>query len=392
MSSPSSRIRAAVDRAEAEDHIDQLGLAVALHASDADHLATADLDVDALEQGTTADAVEADTFDRELDLVGHRRLTGLRCGQLAAHHQLGQLAGRDDLRVDRGDRAPGPQDRDRVGDLQHLVELVGDEQDRLALGLQLPQVGEELLDLLGHEDGRRLVEDQDAGTPEEDLDDLDPLAHADAECADQLVRVDIQPIGLGQRGDALGGVRPVDAPQRRGLAAEDDVLGDRQLVGQHEVLVDHADAGVDGVLRGLERSELAVDLHHALVGRLHPVEDLHQRGLARPVLADERMDLAARDLQVDPVVGNDAREPLDDALQLDGDRLVRFHRPPSCPQNGDGPGHPSPGPSPGFREASASEDHHSGAVGTSISPSMICCLRSSSWSMTSCGMKSPLVE
>ena len=88
--------------------------------------------------------------------------------------------------LDRGDGAPAPDHGDGVGDLEHLVELVVDEDDRVALGLQLAQVAEQLLDLLGHQHGGRLVEDQDPGAAEEHLDDLDPLTLADLERLDEL--------------------------------------------------------------------------------------------------------------------------------------------------------------------------------------------------------------
>ena len=67
----------------------------------------------------------------------------------------------------------------------------------------------------------------------------------------------------------------------------------------------------------------AVDGDRALVGTLHPVQDLHQGRLAGAVLADDRVDLAAGDPQVDVAVGDDAGESFGDADQLDRERLVR---------------------------------------------------------------------
>ena len=89
------------------------------------------------------------------------------------------------------------------------------------------------------------------------------------------------------------------------LVAEKDVLGHRQDRNQHEVLVDHADPARDGVGRLADRDWAPVEQDLALVGRRQPVEDVHQRRLAGAVLAEERMDLARPNLQVDPVVGDD---------------------------------------------------------------------------------------
>ena len=99
---------------------------------------------------------------------------------------------------------------------------------------------------------------------------------------------------------------------------QDDVLQHRELVGQHEVLVDHPDASVDGFRGGGELHLGAVDQHLTLIGRLHPVEDLHESRLAGPVLAHYGVDLALSDTEVDMVVGHNAGEALSDADQLHG--------------------------------------------------------------------------
>ena len=61
----------------------------------------------------------------------------------------------------------------------------------------------------------------------------------------------------------------------------------------------------------------------ALVGLHQPVEHVHQRGLARAVLAEQGVDLAGLDDQVDVVVGDQVTEALGDAAQL------KFHRQPT---------------------------------------------------------------
>ena len=77
------------------------------------------------------------------------------------------------------------------------------------------------------------------------------------------------------------------------LGSEDDVLEDGEVVGELEVLEHHADPGIDGVGRRGEVHLAAVDSDRALVGALDAVEDLHQRGLAGAVLADDGVDGAA---------------------------------------------------------------------------------------------------
>ena len=63
---------------------------------------------------------------------------------------------------------------------------------------------------------------------------------------------------------------------------------------------------------------LPVDQDAALVGTLHAVEDLHERGLAGAVLADDGVDLCRPDRELHVLVGDDTREPFANPDQLDG--------------------------------------------------------------------------
>ena len=77
----------------------------------------------------------------------------------------------------------------------------------------------------------------------------------------------------------------------------------------------------DGLLI-VDRRPVEQDL--ALVGRGEPVEDVHQGRLAGAVLAEQRVDLARRHIEVDVVVGEDTRIALRDAPHLE--RAVRVSR------------------------------------------------------------------
>ena len=74
------------------------------------------------------------------------------------------------------------------------------------------------------------------------------------------------------------------------------------------MLVHHPDAGVDRGARRAELHRLARDHDLALVRVVEPVEDVHQGRLAGAVLAEQRVDLALAEVEVDVVVGDDARE------------------------------------------------------------------------------------
>jgi hypothetical protein len=205
---------------------------------------------------------------------------------------------------------------------------VRDEDDRQALAAQLGEVAEQLVDLLRHEDGGGLVEDEHLRPPEQHLRDLDPLALGDRQLLDQPVRAEAEAVALGHLAQPplRGAGVEQDAAAAR-LAAEDDVLEDREVLGQHEVLVDHADAGGDRGGRGAEPRRLPAEEDLALVRLVHAVEGLHERRLAGAVLADERVDLAGADDEVDVGVRHHAGEPLGDAAQLDRRRAAVPHGP-----------------------------------------------------------------
>src|SRR5436305_5536141 len=59
---------------------------------------------------------------------------------------------------------------------------------------------------------------------------------------------------------------------------------------------------------------VTLDPDSAVVGAMHPGEDLPERRLPRAVFADETVDRALCDLQVDPAQCLDAAEPLRDAF------------------------------------------------------------------------------
>jgi hypothetical protein len=66
---------------------------------------------------------------------------------------------------------------------------------------------------------------------------------------------------------------------------------------------------------------LAVQEDLPLVRACEPVEDVHQGGLAGPVLAQQGVDLTGPHVEVDAVIGDDARVPLGDAAHLERGRV-----------------------------------------------------------------------
>ena len=197
------------------------------------------------------------------------------------------------------------------------MELVGDDDEGLAVRLHVAHDGEELVGLLGGQNGGGLIQDQDVRAPVEDLHDLHRLLLGDGHIVDLLVGVDVKAVFPADLPDLLAGLFHVHAAALI-LQAQDDVLGGGEDVHQLEVLVDHADAAVEGVLGGGDGHRLVVDIDLPLVGEVDAGEHVHEGGLAAAVLPQQGQDLALMQLKVDVVVGHHAAEALGDVLHSDG--------------------------------------------------------------------------
>ena len=182
---------------------------------------------------------------------------------------------------------------DAVGQVEHLVQLVGDEQDRRARPPQVAHGVEQHLGLGLAQRRRRLVEHDQPGVAVERPGHGDGLAlparqrrHRPGQVRDRDVEPGQHPPGLGVH---LGPVEHDLGP----LPAEEQV-GDRvEVVAQRQVLPHHGHAGVGrGVGARAERP--TVDPHLALVGIEDPPDALDQRRLAGTVVADQRHHLAGR--------------------------------------------------------------------------------------------------
>ena len=115
---------------------------------------------------------------------------------------------------------------------------------------------------------------------------------------------------------------PVDHAGTRRLVAEIDVLRNREIGHHAQLLMHHADAGREGVARRAEMDLVAVERHAAAILRVYARDDLHQRRLAGAVLADQAVDLAGAQHEIDVAQGRDAAEGLRDAIHGEPRRAV----------------------------------------------------------------------
>ncbi len=224
-----------------------------------------------------ADDREEDVFEGGLlldvlDLGGRQQLL-----------ELGQGAVDDDPAL--------VQDRDPVGQLLGLVEVLGREQHGRAARGEFPDGLPHLDARLRVQPGRRLVEEDDRRVPDE--------AHRDVQAAAHATGVRRCPPGarLGQREAPQQVIRdragvlevPQPGDQDEVLPPAEDLVDGRELPGEADGL-----AYVGGLRRDIE----AVDPGGPRVGRQQRGQDLHDRGLARPVRAEQGEDAAPRHLEV----------------------------------------------------------------------------------------------
>ena len=96
----------------------------------------------------------------------------------ATDHQFGEIGlGTVGLRLT--DDRPATHDGDAIGDRSHLPQLVGDENDALALVAQRLHDAHQVVDLLGRQNGGGLVENEEAGVVGQRFEDLHPVLDAD---------------------------------------------------------------------------------------------------------------------------------------------------------------------------------------------------------------------
>ena len=299
--------------------VDQLALAVAVDAGDADDLARTALEGDVLD-GVVL--VGLGGHGHTLHIQNHvAGLGGLLVHHeihVPAHHHLGQFLLAGARHVHGADVLALAQDGAAVGHRLDLVELVGDEEDALALGPEAPHNIHQLVDLLGGEDGGGLVEDQNLIFAVEHIEDLGTLLHTDGDVLHQGVRVHHESVLLGEGHHLLPGVVLLQEGPLGGLHAHDDVVQDREDVHQLEVLVHHADSQLVGVVGILDGDLPAILFDDALLGLVESEEHAHQCGLAGAVFAQQRVDLTLFQLQRDIVVCDNAGKPLGDVQHFNG--------------------------------------------------------------------------
>lgn len=277
-------------------------------------------------RGTGRGVVEAD--DRGLfEVAGLDGRDGEPLQTPVRADEFGGVRGRGGAQHGRGGvellDAPRAVDGDAVAEPDRLLDVVGDEEDRLAERGLKPQ--ELVLEVLAHhrvDRAERLVHQQHGRVGGERAGHPDALALAAGELVGIAVAVRrrVQADQVEEFGGTRPGLRPRPAEQMRdgGGVVQDGLVGE-----QPHLLDDVADTApqLDGVEGGYV---LAVEEDAAAGGLDEPVDHLHRRGLAAPRRPDERDEFTLGDLEGEVVHGGGA---VGVAL---GDVLEADHSSPRC--------------------------------------------------------------
>ena len=155
---------------------------------------------------------------------------------------------------------------------------------------------------------------------------------ATREAHDEARRAHLEPDAPEERSRLVPLLAPVDEPEASRLPAEVQVLRDGEVGGERELLVDHGHAEVLGVAGPVELDRLAGELDPPPGWPLDLREELHEGGLAGPVLPGDHVDLARQDVQVHAVhrehpgeLLGDVQEPNNRGAGLGRPRLGQRH-------------------------------------------------------------------
>ena len=179
--------------------------------------------------------------------------------------------------------------------------------------------------------GRRLVEDDERASAAERLRDLDQLPLARRAGRSTSVPGGTSSPTSPRRLRACatrsrGAVHEGPAP---GQGVEEQVLGDAEVREEVQLLVDERDPARRRPRTARGRVGLAREAHRACVRRQHAAEHVHERRLARAVLADQAEHAARAEGELTPSSTRHAEEGLLDPDELEerGAGRGRAHRP-----------------------------------------------------------------
>ena len=214
------------------------------------------------------------------------------------------------------DPPPVAQHNHLVAERDDVFKFVGHQQDDDTVPVrQLLQGREEGLLLFGRDSRGGFVQNQGLYAQGQQSNDLKLLPQGDAHAFDR--RLGLQFEAQVRRCLFKVPARGLPVRQHPFRTAVDEILKRREGADVQRVLLQHADAFLDGIFRTAETRGHTVDQDVAAVRRLIAGEDFHQRRFARAVFAQNARDAPRGKQHADVVVGVHGTETLVNVAQLD---------------------------------------------------------------------------
>ena len=211
---------------------------------------------------------------------------------------------------------PVAQNYDTFAEVVHLLHEMGNVEDAVALGLQSAHHVEEAAAFWQAQAGGGLIQNQHRGGPADRLCELDQLPLAERQAVDLSVGIDVGADQVVQQRARLGAHRvPLQETAVVQQMRQMDVLGDRQVAEQAQLLVDGADPKVVGIVGRKCEIARTPKQNFSGVGRYEPTQDVLERRFAGAILADQHHDLTSVNGETNVAQHRHTGEALIDPLQ-----------------------------------------------------------------------------
>ena len=284
----------------AEHQFGALRPARAEEAGNAEHFAAPHLHVEGCDAALLADLFEGGD-DVAPFVAGAAMMPVFGRFQFAPEHHRDEFDSFQALERARADQPAVTQHRHTVADAVDLVEEVGDEDDAETPRLEIGEDREETIDLCRIQARRRLVENQNLAGNIDGPGDRDDLANRDGIGRQKRRNVDRQAVALKDLARAPVDGAAVDEAEALGLATEKQIFRNGEVRQEIDLLIDRADAERLGMhdVAGIDRR--AIEAHLPAIPAIGTGQNLDEGGFPRPVLAEQSVDLAGTEIEIDLV-------------------------------------------------------------------------------------------
>jgi hypothetical protein len=210
------------------------------------------------------------------------------------------------------------QDRDAIGDFERFFQRVTDEDSRYSILPQPHDQREKMTFFLRRQGSSGLVENDHLRLEAHRARDLHHLPFRSPERLDRRSWIDRKVQRLKELlGVDIGSAQTVE----KFFVAKVKILRDRHTRDEAGLLIYHRNAVAPGERRAGDLDSPALDSDFALGRRHRASEDLDERRLACPVLADDRVNFAAPQVEMDVFKRGNAAIVLADAYHFQDGRL-----------------------------------------------------------------------